>query len=339
MAQWISEHQHPTDFASWQVVRGWTLPEQLPHWGRALEKRLGTARAAQWLQVRAEQRQALVPRIDGFLQRWAAECRKPLDKMHDERLQLLTADTALPPAVAQAAGTRLRQLMDDHVTAETDALREMLGSVLDENMDEILHLYWLADFFAMPSEQEVEAAWGRVLAAEAGAAARQRWDEMTARRTKERDERIASILEPSLHSERSNMERDMEQRVASIVARLELDDERTRKLEALASRAINNGMEAARLEWSQHLAAMEKAGVKLERNGHSYSLSAAKEAQRRHVWIHGLRSLLSPAELQQAEGDDEAFFRAPLIRALAKAAVVEMDRVVALDAGQRVKLE
>lgn len=338
MAAWMAAHRRASDLVPYHGVRRWTPPEQLPHWARALEKRLGAQRATQWLQVREEQRRKLLPAIGAFVQRWAAECRQTLDKMRDERLQLLR-EAGLSPTEVEDLTTRLRQLTDNHVAAEMDAMRDMLGTVPDQSLEEVLSLYAQVSHFVMPSEKDMEAAWRGLLADQAGAAGLKKWEEMMDRKTTARDRRIAALLEPSLRLGRMNMEAAVEDRVDGIAAMLDLDPERSRKLEALGARAVNEGLEAARLDWTKRLINIEKAGTPLDENPEAYLPGHEHHPLARRLWQDGLRTLLSEAEMRETEKDEAQFYHGALTCALARAAVVEMDHLLALDAGQRVELQ
>lgn len=339
MAAWVADRWRASSLVPYHVVEGWTPPEKLTHWAKALEKRLGTQRAAQWLQVREDQRRKLVPVIEAFLRGWAAACRAPLDERLDGHLRMLGAAADLPPQDRETLAARLRLLVDEHVAVEMEAGRDMLGSVPDQSLELVLSVYNMACRFALPTEEEVDTAWRRLARSVAGEERMRLLAAAEEQQKTERARRIEALLEPSLRMARIDLESGMDVTVDNMIAALNLDDERRVKLEALAASAVKDGLEAARLAWTQHIAAREKAGVKWEDMAEVHSIRPEHQADARGVWKDGVKKLFSEAEIWQWRQDGQEIHKERLGRALAKAAVAEADWPLALDSRQRPLLE
>ncbi|MBL9132619.1 MAG: hypothetical protein JNG86_15545, partial [Verrucomicrobiaceae bacterium] len=71
------------------LVTGWTMPEWLPQWEKAVETHLGAARAGKWKKARESKRAAFLPQIEKLLEKWAETGRKRMDETLQTDLPVL----------------------------------------------------------------------------------------------------------------------------------------------------------------------------------------------------------------------------------------------------------
>lgn len=316
------------------LVTGWTLPEWLPEWQKALETHLGAARAAQWKKDRLARRDALKPQIDDFLAQWGIRGRQKMDEALQEQMPQLRRIAKLDIKGEADLLLQAKRLVDAHVASELAAGRDMLMSAPDSTLDTFLKGRTMNSRFIRPEAEALIHAWHARLETIIG---KEAWSEIiTAQKALFRKD-LEVAFQGSAEAAREKLQPIMEREIQRYTTVLKLAGTRSKALRELSVAAIEDTLQNARQRW-QKTAPSRPVSANPLLSRHHFSLSEEDNPLLQDVWLEGLQRLFTAAELQQIQRYTEDHFSFRQV-ALARVVLAEIDPKLGLTAGQRTALE
>jgi phosphoribosylaminoimidazole-succinocarboxamide synthase len=315
------------------LVTGWTMPEWMPRWEKAVETHLGAERAATWKKAREANRAAFLPRIEKVLEKWAETGRRRMEETLRADMPVLRQAAKLDMKGEAELMFAAKKLVDAHARTETAAGREMLLNAPDSTIELFLNGRTLNSRFLQPGKDELDKAWRAALAPLVGADALAAMDKAREEKKTLLDEKMAVVLQRSEQHARSEMERQLKAEADGLVSALALDEKRRKELDTLSGRVLDAAMEdvTRKLEESLQSRTVFSDSMILSAGG-------MERATEHEVWTTGLAELFSAEELQRVK-DLVTGRQTRRQMALARVALAEADRVLGLTAAQRARLE
>jgi hypothetical protein len=320
------------------TIEGWTLPDLLPSWQEAVKRRLGEERGAKALAAREAQRAEVKGAMKKFLERWASTGRVPMDE--ELRVLIESLRKELKPAQdkVDALFAAAKKLVDDHAASETTAGEDLLSSLTeDQRVVTMGQGNSFSTRFVRPKGADLEKKWTEIAAKTLGEEPVRNWQKIVAEQKAKHETELVDSLKPSEMQARIQMEELIAREVDSYAGALDLDDERKKKLEALAGQAVDASIEASRKEWIKTIQGWSAAERQGRRNIY-FGVNEENQAPKQTVWTEGLKKLFTEEEKRRME-EGVAARRTRLVGALTASTLAEMDKTLALGVTQRAALE
>jgi hypothetical protein len=320
------------------TVEGWTLPDLLPEWQELVKKHLGAERGEKAIAIRAKQRAEVKQEMESFLERWASTGRVPMDEELRLLIESLKKELKLEQPKVDELFTAAKKLVDEHVASELVAGLDLLSSLPEEQrLVAMGQGNSFATRFVRPKGTDLEKKWAEVITSLLGAEPVKQWQKLGAEQKAKEEADLVDSLKPSEAQAQMQMEELIGREVDSYVSGLNLDDERKNELEALAKLAVTASVEASKKQWIKTIQGWSTADRKNRRNSY-FGVSDEDQPPKQKVWAEGLKKLFSEDELRNMQ-EGLAQRKTRMSGALAAAALVEMDKTLALSVKQRADLE
>lgn len=328
----------PSQPGVYEPVENWTPPQEDDEWLGALARILGEDRFIQWEAAYAQTRQKVEKEVGDFLERWVRESRGPMNEDVQAKIALMKAKLDLPDEKVEALKKAGNELLDRISTTERKRATTMLRPMPDEARRNIMGRSYFYVRFDRPRGEVWETMWRDTAAKVLAGDVVNQWEAVAKEEKDKQETELADIIKPSEGHLRQQMEMTMMQEVDNLVADLDLDEERLKRLKKLSDDAIEESLKTARRQWLQQARNLSVQERQRMRGNSYFGLSDDMHAMALPFWKDGLKKLLRENELSQMHAEKEQRQKRALT-ALARACLAEMDQTLMLNDSQRSSLE
>ncbi len=321
-----------------EPVEDWTPPDEDQTWLAALKTKLGEARYATWHEADVKAKQQVDKEISSHLERWVRESRGPMNEDLLAKIELMKKKLALSEAHVTALNKAAESLLDRLSNAEKKRATAMLRTLPPEARENIMGRSYFYIRFDRPRGAAWDNIWDAAAAKILPPESLAQWHKTDKEERTKAEAEVADMLKPSEQQAEQQMEMAMGAEIDSMVLALSLTKERQQALEKLSKESIQEALKQARKGWLQQAKNYSVTERKRIRGNVYFGINEEQLAIKQPTWIEGIKKLLSEAERTRMEADNKQREQRTCL-AISRACLAEMDKILALSADQRTKLE